>query len=51
MDQSNVPMCLEKRNVFDSHDRMLSVPKQENEIVAMKYGGLALRSGRERFLN
>jgi hypothetical protein len=37
-------VSFEKRNVLDSHDPVLSIPKQENEIVSMEYGGFTFRS-------
>jgi hypothetical protein len=47
MDERKTPVCFEKRNVLNSHDPIYDIVSQENEIVAMKYGGhaLALISG------
>jgi len=47
MDERKTPVCFEKRNVLNPHDPIYDIVSQENEIVAMKYGGhaLALISG------
>ena len=41
MDERKIPARFEKRNVLDPHDPIFDIVSQENEIVTMKYGGLA----------
>jgi hypothetical protein len=53
MDERKIPARFEKRNVFDPHDPTFDTVSQENEIVPMKYDGLAFlafRSGSRRRL-
>jgi hypothetical protein len=53
MDERIILARFEKRNVRDPHDPTFDIVSQENEIVTMKYGGLAflaLRSGSRRLL-
>jgi hypothetical protein len=51
MGDRKILVGFEKRNVLDPHDPMFDFVIQENEIVTMKYGGLAflaLHSGSRR---
>jgi hypothetical protein len=51
MDERTITACFEKRNVLDAHDPTFDIVIQQNEIVAMKCGGLAflaLHSGSRR---
>jgi hypothetical protein len=41
MHDRKIPARFEKRNVPDPHDPMFDIVIQQNEIVTMKYGGLA----------
>jgi len=58
MDERTITARFEKRNVLDAHDPTFHIVIQRNEIVMLKYGGLAflaLHSGSRRplrfFLN
>ncbi len=42
MDKRKILARFEKRNVFDPNDPMFDIVIQQNEIVTMKYCGLAL---------
>ena len=42
MDDRKILARFEKRNVFDPNDPMFDIVIQQNEIVTMKYCGLAL---------
>ena len=48
MDERIITARFEKRNVLDPHDQTFDIVIRQNEIVAMKYGGLALHSGSRR---
>jgi hypothetical protein len=53
MGDRKILVGFEKRNVLDPHDPMFDIVIQQNEIVTMKYGGLAflaLHSGSRRSL-
>ena len=51
MDERIITARFEKRNVLDPHDQTFDIVIRQNEIVAMKYGGLALHSGSRRTLS
>ena len=44
MDERTTTARFEKRNVLDAHDPTFDIVIQQNEIVTMKYGRLALLS-------
>jgi hypothetical protein len=51
MDERTITARFEKRNVLDAYDPTFDLVIQQNEIVTMKYGGLAflaLHSGSRR---
>ena len=53
MDERTIKAGFEKRNVLDPYDPTFHTVSQQNEIVAMKYGGLAflaLHSGSRQAL-
>jgi hypothetical protein len=47
MDERTITTRFEKRNVLDAHDPTFDIVIQQNEIVTMKYGGLAFLALRE----
>jgi hypothetical protein len=44
MDERTITARFEKRNVLDAHDPTFDIVIQQNEIVTVKYGRLALLS-------
>ena len=50
MDERKILARFEKRNILDPNDATFHTVSQQNEIVAMKYGGLAFLSGSRQAL-